>query len=201
VHSLDDQPQSPTQLFGNRFLVRERKPVPNEDFEYGLLAHSPGDPQTYQEACQRSDKLLWEEAMKEEVNALHRNQTWELVDRPKSVNVVRSMWVYKLKKGVSGETRHKARLVAKGFSQIPGRDYNQTFAPVIKPASLRILFALAAKLNFDVDHVDITTAFLNGFLEEVIYIEQPEGFIQPGNENKVYKLNKALYGLKQAARS
>lgn len=138
--------------------------------------------------------------MEEEIKALGDNCTWELVDRPVNSNVVKCKWVYKLKRGVDGSSRFKARLVAKGFSQKPGQDYDQTFAPVVKLSSLRVLFGLAAELDLEIVHVDITTTFLNGDLNEVIFMEQPEGFVKEGDENKVCKLKKAIYGLKQAAR-
>jgi hypothetical protein len=114
--------------------------------------------------------------------------------------VVKSRWVYKVKRGADGSVRFKARLVAKGFTQVPGRDFDQTFAPVVKLTSLRLLFGLAAQFDLDIDHVDITTAFLNGDLNETIYMEQPEGFVKEGQENKVCQLQKAIYGLRQAAR-
>jgi len=139
--------------------------------------------------------------MKEEMKSLVDNETWKLVDRPNNENIVQCKWIYKLKKGVDGSKRYKARLVAKGFTQMPGRDYDQTFAPVVRLSSLRILFALSAEFDWEIDHIDVTTAFLNGDLTETIYIEQPEGFIKRGEEGKVCLLKRALYGLKQAAKS
>lgn len=188
------------QPIQNRYPTRARKPNRSDDFEYAFLAVGPNDPQYFREACNRTDSVHWKRAMEEEINALGDNDTWELVDRPTNCNVVKCKWVYKLKRGVDGSSRHKARLVAKGFSQKPGQDFDQTFAPVVKLSSLRVLFGLAAELDLEVDHVDITTAFLNGDLNETIFMEQPEGFVNNGDENKVCKLKKAIYGLKQAAR-
>lgn len=131
--------------------------------------------------------------MKEEMKSLIDNKTWELVERPPNKNIVQCKWVYKLKRDVNGSKRYKA-LVAKSFSQIPGRDYDQTFAPVNRLSSLRILFALAAEHDLEIDHMDVTTAFLNGDLEELIFMEQPEGFVKNRNESKVCKLKKSIYG-------
>lgn len=126
-----------------------------------------------------------------------------MVEKPPNENVVQCKWVYKLKRGVNGSERYKARFVAKGFSQISGKDYDQTFAPVIRLSSLRILFALPAEHDLEIDHIDVTTAFLNGDLEELIFMEQPEGFVKNGDDNKVCKLKKTtpIYDLKQAAKS
>jgi len=183
-----------------RYPTRVRKPNQCDDFEYAFLAVSPNDPQNFEEASSRSDCKLWKKAMEEELSALNENNTWDLVDRPSDCNVVKCKWVYKLKRAVDGSSRFKARLVAKGFSQKPGQDFDQTFAPVVKQSSLRVLFGIAAELNLEIDHVDITTAFLNGDLNETIFMEQPQGFVQKGNENKVCRLKKAIYGLKQSAR-
>lgn len=135
------------------------------------------------------------------MKSLIDNKTWELIERPLNKNVVKCKWVYKLKRGINGSERYKTRLVAKGFSQISGKDYDQTFAPVIRLSSLRILFVLAAEHGLEIDHVDVTTAFLNGDLEELIFMKQPEGFIKKGNDNKVCKLKKSINDFKQAAKS
>jgi len=149
--------------------------------------------------CTRTDEKLWKDAMKEEMKSLIDNETWKLVDSSNNENVVQCKWIYKLKKGVDGSKRYKTRLVTKGFIQMPGRDYDQTFAPVVRLSSLRILFALSES-DWEIDHIDVT-AFLNGDLTETIYMEQPNGFIRRGEEGKVYLLKRAIYGLKQAAKS
>jgi hypothetical protein len=139
--------------------------------------------------------------MNEEYDSLNKNGVWELVTRPTGVNVVKSKWVFKLKTNFDGSVqRYKARLVAKGYSQKHGEDYFETYAPVVKMSSLRLLIALAAEKDLVIRHIDVKTAFLNGDLDETIYMEQPEFFVQGGNEHKVCKLKRSLYGLKQAAR-
>ena len=185
-----------------RYPLRDRKPKIEDYMEYSFMANNCNDPIDIENALSRSDGKLWREAVYEELKALADNKTWELVSRPTNKNIVKCKWVFKRKVGADGEIqRYKARLVAKGFSQKFGEDYFETFAPVVRISTVRLLFGLAAELDLEIDHIDITTAFLNGDLQEDIYMEQPPGFIEPGNESKVCKLQKALYGLKQSARS
>ena len=111
-------------------------------------------------------------------------------------------WVYKTKYKEDGTIqKHKARLVAKGYSQQPGVDFNETFAPVARMETIRTMLALAAQMETPVYQLDVKSAFLNGELEEEVYVEQPLGYILKGKENKVFRLKKALYGLKQAPRA
>ena len=111
-------------------------------------------------------------------------------------------WVYKTKYNADGKVeKHKARLVAKGFSQQLGIDYNETFAPVARLDTVRMILSIAAQKNWKVYQMDVKSAFLNGILEEEVYIKQPLGYEILGEEHKVYKLKKALYGLKQAPRA
>lgn len=114
---------------------------------------------------------------------------------------MQNKWVFKIKRNQNGEiVTYKARLVAKGFTQKYGLDYTETFSPVIRLSNLRLLFAMTVELNLETDHLDVETAFLNGEIDEQIYMAQPEGFEEPGSENKVCLLNKAIYGLKQSSR-
>lgn len=137
--------------------------------------------------------------MRRELEFFHENNVWTLVE-PKGVNAVKCKWVFKVKRGIDGEIiRYRARLVAKGFIQKYGINFSETFAPVVRHSSIRLLFALAAQKNLTIDHLDVQTAFLYGDLEEQIYLSQPEGFIKESNENKVYLLKKAIYGLKQSS--
>jgi hypothetical protein len=133
-----------------------------------------------------------------EMDAIERNQTWEIVDRRKGMNVIGSRWVYKLKRDANGViVRYKARLVAKGYGQKHGVDYEEVFAPVVRYCSLRILLSIAVAKGIKIRQYDVTSAFLNGELKEEVFMDLPEGYEQKG---KVVKLLKTLYGLKQAPR-
>ncbi|GLU00818.1 hypothetical protein SLE2022_181580 [Rubroshorea leprosula] len=157
------------------------------------------EPSCFEEATQNRK---WCKAMDEEIEALERNQTWELVDLPKDNKVVSLKWVYKTKYNSNGSVhKHKARLVAKGYMQQEGVDFDETFALVARFDTIRTVLALAAQHKWSVFQFDVKSAFLNGFLEENVYVQQPRGYEIEGQEQKVYKLKKALYGLKQAPRA
>ncbi|KAK0588971.1 hypothetical protein LWI29_007900 [Acer saccharum] len=131
-----------------------------------------------------------------------KNQTWQLVDHPKNREIIGVKWIFKIKFNQDGSIqKHKARLVARGFSQKPSIDFYETFAPVARLETIRTLIALAAQKRWKIYQLDVKSAFLNGALKEEVYMEQPQGFLAGGEENKVYKLRKALYGLKQAPRT
>ncbi|PKI74464.1 hypothetical protein CRG98_005146 [Punica granatum] len=133
---------------------------------------------------------------------IEKNQTWELVERPQNRKVIGVKWVYKTKLNSDGSVnKYKARLVVKGYAQIWGVDYSKTFAPVARLDTIRLHLAIAVKRNWKIYQLDVKSAFLNGVLEEKIYVEHPEGFEVKGAEGRVYKLKKALYGLKQAPRA
>ncbi|RVX04589.1 Retrovirus-related Pol polyprotein from transposon RE1 [Vitis vinifera] len=144
----------------------------------------------------------WLKAMQEEIKALIQNRTWDLVPRPPTTNIVGSKWVFKTKLKEDGTIdRYKARLVARGFSQIPGLDFGETFSPVIKHTTIRMIFSLAVTLGWKMRQLDVKNAFLHGFLKEEVFMEQPPGFINEDLPNHVCKLNRSLYGLKQAPRA
>jgi len=146
------------------------------------------------------DAPKWTEACNLEISTLIANGTWELVQLPLGAKVVDSGWVFKVKLNADGSVeRYKSRLVAKGYSQRPGFDYTEVFAPTFRPASLRLILALAAREGFKLRSIDISSAFTYGDLDEDIYMRQPEGYHQ-GGPNVVCKLSKSLYGLKQSAR-
>ena len=133
---------------------------------------------------------------------IEKNQTWELVDRPQHKKVIGVKWIYRTKLNYDGSVnKHKARLVVKGYVQIYGVDFSETFAPVARIDTIRMLLVLTAQKGWIVHQMDVKSDFLNGSLEEEIFVEQPEGFSIAGKENQVYQLKKALYGLKQAPRS
>ncbi|TYK18672.1 Retrovirus-related Pol polyprotein from transposon TNT 1-94 [Cucumis melo var. makuwa] len=156
------------------------------------------EPLNFEEASQ-NDK--WKIAMDEEIKAIKKNDTWELSTLPNGKKAVGVKWVFKIKRNEKGEVeRYKARLVAKGYSQRKGIDYDEVFAPVARLETIRLLIALAAQNNWKIFQMDVKSAFLNGYLEEEVYLEQPPGYSVKGQEDKVLKLKKALYGLKQAPR-
>jgi hypothetical protein len=143
----------------------------------------------------------WVVAMQEELNNFTRNEVWHLVPRPNQ-NVVGTKWVFHNKQDDNGVvTRNKARLVAKGYPQVEGLDFDETYAPVARLESIRILLAYATYHGFKLYQMDMKSAFLNGPIKEEIYVEQPLGFEDSEYPNHVYKLSKALYGLKQAPRA
>jgi hypothetical protein len=137
--------------------------------------------------------------MHEELDNFERNQVWTLVELPRDVNVIGTKWGFKNKQGEDGEiVRNKARLVAQGFSQVEGLDFGETFAPVARLETIRILLAFAASKGFKLYQMDVKNDFLNGVIQEKVYVRQPPGFKNLKYPDRVYKLSKALYGLKQA---
>lgn len=151
---------------------------------------------------QASKLPQWQQAMQTEFSALMRNNTWQLVPPPPNSNIVGCKWVYKIKYKVDGSIeRYKSRLVAKGFHQEEGIDYFDTFSPVIKPTTIRLVLSIALTKGWPLHQLDINNAFLNGDLNEQVFMEQPKGFVHPQYPNHVCLLKKALYGLKQAPRA
>ena len=135
--------------------------------------------------------------MHEELGQFERNKVWTLVPRPRDMNLLDTKWIFKNKSDENGtKVRNKARLVAQGYTQTEGVDYDETFAPIARLESIRILLGVACFLGFKLFQMDVKSAFLNGYLKEKAYVEQPKGFEDPKCTNHVYKLDKALYGLK-----
>ncbi|KAL4282375.1 hypothetical protein GQ457_03G013570 [Hibiscus cannabinus] len=144
----------------------------------------------------------WIDAMKSEISVIEKNGTWFLTNLPSGKHAIGVKWVYRAKFNPDGTIfKHKARLVVKGYAQIGGVDYGDTFAPVARLDTIKLLIAIAGQLGWNVFHLDVKSDFLNGELEEDIYVCQPEGFVVPGKEHQVYKLKRALYALKQAPRA
>ena len=162
------------------------------------LITEPGEPTSLEEALNDPN---WYNAMKSEMASLEKNETWELVPRPKNKNIIKSKWVHKIKRNSDGSiNRYKSRLVAQGYSQVHGVDYNEIFSPVARFSTIRSLLAVANANDFDIHQMDVETAFLNGRLDYEIYMEEPKGFVDPERPDYVCKLIKSLYGLKQSAR-
>ena len=158
------------------------------------------EPTTYREAQNSNDWDQWKKAMDDEMNSLQEKKVIEIVDRPENRKVISCKWVYRIKRDSKGNiNRYKARLVARGFTQVYGLDYMDTYAPVTRLETIRLLCALAVKRDWEVRHVDVKTAYLNGDLDEEIFMEIPEGYNE-GLEGKVILLRKAIYGLRQAGR-
>lgn len=140
--------------------------------------------------------------MYEEFCAMQRRGTWSVVQFSPSKHIVGCKWVFKIKHNTDGSiARYKARLVAKGFHQEQGIDYNETFSPVVKHSTIRVILALAVQFHWSLHQLDATNAFLHGILKEDIYMTQPQGFTDPSFPNHVCKLHKSIYGLKQAPRA
>ncbi|GKC52566.1 retrovirus-related pol polyprotein from transposon TNT 1-94 [Tanacetum coccineum] len=140
--------------------------------------------------------------MQEELNRFVANDVWELVPNPKNMTSIGTKWVYRNKLDENGVvSRNKARLVAQGYNQQEGIDYDETYAPVARLESIRILLTYACAQDFKLFQMDVKSAFLNGFINEEVYVAQPPGFIDFVKPNHVYRLKKVLYGLKQAPKA
>lgn len=182
--------------------TRGTLPMRYDEYDLSMFVQENifNEPLTYDEAMAGSNSREWQSAMQNEYDSLIQNGVWKLVDRPMDENVIKCKWIYKIKHDAAGKfDKYKARLVARGFTQKQGVDYNETFSPVVRHSTMRILFSLANDFNMNIEHIDVTTAFLNGELNELIYMEQPVGFINK-NDSKVCLLLKSIYGLKQASR-
>jgi transposase InsO family protein len=180
-------------------LVTERKDL-HENI--AMLARlQDGVPATLEETMRGPDWHLWKPGFLKELESLRRLNVWEVVDKPEGANVVGTKWSLRLKHDAEGNIKeYRARLVAQGFSQTFGVDYEETFSPITRLASLRFIAAMAARNNWAIEQMDVNNAYLNAELTETVYIQQPPGFPQ-GPKDKVLKLNKALYGLKQSGRA
>jgi hypothetical protein len=196
-----DMPSSPEiQRPKTRLQSGIRKPKQYTDgtIRYGNLC-STGEPQSVQEALQDRN---WKRAMEEEYAALLKNGTWYLVPYRPCINLIDCKWVFKIKRKADGSIdRYKGRLVEKGYKQQYGIDYEDTFSPVVKIATIRLVLSLAVARGWCLRQLDVQNAFLHGILEEEVYMKQPPGFEKDNTAHLVCKLDKALYGLKQAPRA
>ncbi|KAJ9560758.1 LOW QUALITY PROTEIN: hypothetical protein OSB04_005918, partial [Centaurea solstitialis] len=144
----------------------------------------------------------WRAAMDAEMAAILSNFTWDLVPKPSDANIVGNRWLFRHKFDSNGRLeRYKARLVAQGFSQQPGLDFDDTFSPVVKPATIRTVLSISISRNWPIHQLDVKNAFLHGDLTETVYMRQPPGYVNSSFPDHVCRLRKALYGLKQAPRA
>uniref|UniRef100_A0A5S6QZ02 Reverse transcriptase Ty1/copia-type domain-containing protein n=1 Tax=Trichuris muris TaxID=70415 RepID=A0A5S6QZ02_TRIMR len=175
----------------------------NKGYIWKVVKDDTKEPMTWEEMLQLpiKEREKWMEAVNVELMSLEKHKVWEIADLPPGKRTISAKWVFKAKHDDQGNIHtYKARLVARGFSQIHGRDYDETFAPVVRHETVRILFAVAAMKKMHVRHIDVKTAYLNGKLDEELYLEPPAGFDQPTTGGKVLRLRRSLYGLKQSAR-
>ncbi|UYV66529.1 hypothetical protein LAZ67_4001965 [Cordylochernes scorpioides] len=167
---------------------------------YACYVHDQ-EPLNYEDAIVGQNSKQWKLAMDDEFNSLMKNQTWTYVTLPSDRKAIACKWVYKIKQNADGSNKmFKARLVAKGYSQKPGLDYGETFSPVVKFDSIRTILSLCALFDMEMIQLDVKSAFLNGDLEEELYMEQPQGYENPDFPNHVCSLQKSIYGLKQSSR-
>ena len=163
--------------------------------DMALVASVIPEPQTVEEARSSSDAQMWQQAMAEEMSNLYQNRTWELRELPSGRLAIKCEWIFKKKTQSDGTLdRLKARLVVKGCSQQEGVDYEETFAPVMKFATFRMLLSRAAMEDMEVHQVDVKTAFLHGDLDQEIFMHQPDGFKEKGKEHLVCRLQKLCMG-------
>lgn len=157
------------------------------------------EPTTYKQAITCKNHAEWQQAMRTEWQSLNQHKTGTLVKRPAGHNVLKCRWVYRIKRDHNNKpVKYKARLVVKGFMQRYGVDFFETYAPTVRMQSILILMAIVARHNLELHQLDVDTAFLYGKLDEEVYMEQPEGFVDQQRHDHVWRLNKSLYGLKQA---
>jgi hypothetical protein len=190
---------------GEKYVVPEgtsrqvKRPKPFSSYTALICDLPDEEPTCSEEAIQRKE---WADAMTEEYQSIMKNEVWEIVPRSKNKDGVSYKWLFKIKHAANGSIeKYKARFVARGFSQKEGIDYEETFAPVARYTSIRTIIALAAKMKWKLHQMDVKTAFLNGVIEEEVYIEKPQGFEVEDRKSHVCRLKKALYGLKQAPRA
>lgn len=196
-----------TPTTGRSVRIR-RMPLKFDDYVMdddlnSLIALNVGDwlddvPSRYCDIEDHPDEAKWRSAVDEEIDSLEKNETWTVVKFEPGMKLINSRWIFKQKPEPNDEVRFKARLVAKGFMQKPGIDYSDTYSPVAKLSTIRMLLAVGIQKGFQFCHLDVRTAFLNGCLEERVFMKAPEGIQVP--EGHVLKLNRSLYGLKQSPR-
>ncbi|KIK15110.1 hypothetical protein PISMIDRAFT_16746 [Pisolithus microcarpus 441] len=193
--STEDQPSAGPSRFPGALEETSKE----MSFAQILSAHVKQAPEQYRDVLRlpKPEQTRWFDAMRDELKLIEERKVWTLVKPPSGRKLVKSRWVF----AVKSDGRYKARLIAKGFTQEYGIDFEDTFSPVARFETVRILLAHAVQNNWEMEAVDVKTAFLYGKLDEEIYMEQLEGFKVKGQEHMVYRLLRSLYGLKQAALS
>nr|GEW57374.1 retrotransposon protein, putative, Ty1-copia subclass [Tanacetum cinerariifolium] len=197
-----DEPQS--DIVPIRWSTRTRHApdrmclyIDTEEHELGDL----GEPANYKAVLLDTESEKWLNAMNVKMQSMKDNEVWVLVELPPNGKTVGSKWLFKKTTDKDGNAHiSKARLVAKGYTQTSGIDYEKTFSSVADIRAIRILIAIAAYYDYEIWQMDVKIAFLNGYLNEEVYMEQPEGFVNPKYPNRVCKLKRSIYGLKQASR-
>ena len=203
-------PLEPKKSVGRQMLeisqgktqLAERQRNPPKRLGHIHLVHAARlEPKSHKDALKSSESTHWIDAESEELKSHSENQTWELAPLPPGKHTIASKWVYAYKYDQNGDVnRYKARLVAVGCSQKHGSDYTETFAPVVRWETIRLLFSIALHKQWIIDQLDVTTAFLYGTIDHEIYMKQPPGHESKDHPNWVCKLNKSIYGLKQSPR-
>ncbi|KAJ9549163.1 hypothetical protein OSB04_021706 [Centaurea solstitialis] len=195
------QPPAPAATSGHPMTTRSRTGSlkPKQIFNLSVTSDiSPIPRSTAQAMCDPH----WRAAMDAEMTAILSNYTWDLVPKPSDANIVGNRWLFRHKFDSNGRLeRYKARLVAQGFSQQPGLDFDDTFSPVVKPATIRTVLSISISRNWPIHQLDVKNAFLHGDLTETVYMRQPPGYVNSSFPEHVCRLRKALYGLKQAPRA
>ena len=187
------------QMIGNKHLGIQMRTRTTSSECANLCLLSQIEPKSKKEA---SVDEFWVNAMKEELSQIGKNKTWELVPIPKDKNVIGAKWVFRNKLDENGKiSRNKARLFCKGYAQIEGVDFDETFALVARIEAIRIFLAYSTFKVFKMYQMDVKMTFINGYLDEEVYVDQLEGFENKDYPNHVYRLKKALYGLKQDPRA
>ncbi|CAL8083411.1 unnamed protein product [Prunus armeniaca] len=193
---------NPQSIQPQRMTTRSQSGIHKRNPKYALhvnIDHSLVEPTCYSQAFKQHE---WRNAMVQEFNALQRCGTWKLVPYHPQMNLLPNKWVFKLKQRADGSIeRYKVRLVANGFHQKPGIDYTETFSPVVKHNTIRLVLSLAVSKQWPIRQLDVQNAFLHGFLNEDVYMRQPAGFVDQEYPNYVCKLQRSIYGLKQAPRA
>ena len=175
------------------------KPATKYNLNVNLESDPHWIPTTWQQALKHPK---WRAAMLAEINSQLDNRTWDLKAVTENMNIVGCRWIFTVKYKPNGDIdRYKARLVAKGYNQQPGIDFTETYSPVIKSTTIRLVLGLAVNKDWPVRQIDVNTAFLQGTLNEEVFMCQPPGFIDSDRPTHVCKLRKAIYGLKQAPRA